>query len=353
MSEKQNQKESISFINADILRDKIYTIRGVPVMLDSDLAAYYGYTTTALNQQVKRNRDKFDEDFYFQLTQKEIPLSLISQNVILNASGNRRGQHLKKMPYAFTEQGIYMLMTVLHSKLATEQSKILIRLFKQMKDILASQPLTLTEWQYKHLNEQIQTNKTKIADIEKQMLVKNDLLKFINSFNSLPPKSELTVCAGQLIEAKLAYTQIYEQARKSIFIIDNYASLKTLLMLRNVPSQISIIIFSDNLHHSLTSEEIKSFRQEFPQLKIAFRPTHNLVHDRYLILDYKCGSQKLYHCGSSSKDAGGRLTTIMPMLGDEFFWQTIKRLLDNQEWIGFRRRHQHFSSICGPIIHHD
>lgn len=101
-------------------------------MLDADLAEIYGYSTGAFNQQVKNNIEKFDDDFRFQITQTEFA-SLISKFLISNRGGTR------KMPYAFTEQGIYMLMTVLKGEQATAQSKALIRLFKQMKDYLVDE----------------------------------------------------------------------------------------------------------------------------------------------------------------------------------------------------------------------
>ena len=101
-------------------------------MLDADLAEIYGYSTGAFNQQVKNNIEKFDDDFRFQITQTEFS-GLISKFLISNRGGTR------KMPYAFTEQGIYMLMTVLKGEQATAQSKALIRLFKQMKDYIAAE----------------------------------------------------------------------------------------------------------------------------------------------------------------------------------------------------------------------
>ena len=103
------------------VRDKMYYIRGKYVMIDSDLAKIYGYTTKAFNQQVKNNIEKFDEDFMFQLTEYEYN-SLRSKNLTLKG----RGQHKKYLPYAFIEQGIYMLMTVLKGEKAIEQSKALI-----------------------------------------------------------------------------------------------------------------------------------------------------------------------------------------------------------------------------------
>ena len=119
------------------LRSKIYTIRGMQVMLDFDLAEIYGYTTKRFNEQVRNNIEKFDEDFRFQLTweELEIILSLRSRSKI-STLNTGRGSNVKYLPYAFTEQGLYMLMTVLRGDLAIRQSKILIRLFKTMKDFI-------------------------------------------------------------------------------------------------------------------------------------------------------------------------------------------------------------------------
>ena len=114
------------------LKYKIYTIRGLQVMLDVDLAEIYGYTTKAFNQQVKNNIDRFDDDFRFQLTSEEMD-NLRSK--ILTANFSRMSRSL---PYAFTEQGIYMLMTVLKGELAVSQSKMLIRMFKDMKHFIQS-----------------------------------------------------------------------------------------------------------------------------------------------------------------------------------------------------------------------
>ena len=115
--------------NENDLKDKIYMIRGVQVMLDKDLAEIYGYSTKAFNQQVKNNIEKFDEeDLMFQLTEEETN-NLRSNFLTANISVMSRS-----LPYAFTEQGVYMLMTVLKGELATKQSKALVRLFKKMKD---------------------------------------------------------------------------------------------------------------------------------------------------------------------------------------------------------------------------
>ena len=128
------KKPEFSLIDENLLKSRIYTIRGVKVMLDADLAEIYGYSTKAFNQQVKNNIEKFDDDFRFQLTRTEYREILGSKFLTLE-----QGKYSKTSPYAFTEQGIYMLMTVLKGEQATAQSKALIRLFKQMKDYIAAE----------------------------------------------------------------------------------------------------------------------------------------------------------------------------------------------------------------------
>ncbi len=120
-------------ITTDDIRSKVYIIRGQQVMLDKDLAEIYGYDVKRLNEQVKRNINRFPEDFMFQLKASEITDSLKSQFATLNVSENKRGMHIKKMPFAFTEQGIYMLATVLRGELAEQQSIFIMRTFREMR----------------------------------------------------------------------------------------------------------------------------------------------------------------------------------------------------------------------------
>ena len=125
-------KPDFSLIDENFLKSRIHVIRGVKVMLDADLAEIYGYSTSRFNEQVKYNIDRFDEDFRFQLKKEELS-GLISEFPTSKRGGTR------KMPYAFTEQGVYMLMTVLKGERAIAQSKALIRLFKQMKDYIVAE----------------------------------------------------------------------------------------------------------------------------------------------------------------------------------------------------------------------
>lgn len=120
-------KTEIAIHNSEWIKDKIYTIRGEQVMLDFELAEIYGYETKRFNEQVKNNIERFDDDFRFQLTEDEFNAILRSKNSTSSWGGTRY------KPYAFTEQGIYMLMTVLKGELAVAQSKMLIRMFREMK----------------------------------------------------------------------------------------------------------------------------------------------------------------------------------------------------------------------------
>ena len=147
-------------INAEYLKEFIYSIRGVRVMLDADLAKIYGYSTKDFNRQVKNNIEKFEQDFMFQLTDEECEI-LRCKNSTSSWGGRRYN------PYAFTEQGIYMLMTVLKGDLATKQSKALIRIFKQMKDyIVDNQPL-LGQREYLQLSLQTTQNTQDLLDLRK------------------------------------------------------------------------------------------------------------------------------------------------------------------------------------------
>ena len=154
----ETSKETV-LISDDIIKNKIYYIRNQRVMLDFELAEIYGYTTTRFNEQVKNNSEKFDDDFMFQLTKSEFD-NLISKKSTSSWGGRR------KLPYAFTEQGIYMLMTVLKGQLAVKQSKALIRLFKQMKDFVVENRDFISSKELAQIALQTNQNIKDIAEIK-------------------------------------------------------------------------------------------------------------------------------------------------------------------------------------------
>ena len=296
-----------SLIDENMLKSRIYTIRGVKVMLDADLAEIYGYSTGAFNQQVKNNIEKFDDDFRFQITQTEFA-GLISKFLISNRGGTR------KMPYAFTEQGIYMLMTVLKGEQATAQSKALIRLFKQMKDyiIAENQNLLGTNGIVQIATQTVQ-NTQDIARLSVEMQENRDALqKVMENFVDPSTHKHFLILNGQRLDADVAYTQIYGMAKKSITIIDDYIGVKTLDLLRQIAKGVSVTIYSDNRSfESLTEQMQKDFLAVRPDVKFAINKTKDKFHDRYIFLDYGLKSEKLFHCGASSKDVGNKITTIM------------------------------------------
>ena len=229
-------------IDETLLKSRIYTIRGVKVMLDADLAEIYGYTTKAFNQQVKNNIEKFDDDFRFQLSSKEV--DECSRSKILTLNGGHRGTNIKYAPYAFTEQGIYMLMTVLKGERATAQSKALIRLFKQMKDyIVAENHQLLGTAGIAQIAAQTVQNTRKIATVSAEVKelsgevrdIRSDLGKINVDLrmvmeNFVDPSSfrHFLLLNGHKLEADVAYAQIYGMAKKSVLIIDNYVNIQTL-----------------------------------------------------------------------------------------------------------------------------
>ena len=309
-------------INVETLKSKIYIIRGQQVMLAADLAEIYGYTTKAFNQQVSNNIEKFDEDFRFQLTWAEVE-DLRSKFLTANINSKSRYE-----PYVFTESGIYMLMTVLKGELAIRQSKALIRAFKLMKDYISQNPVLLTSTEVARLSVQISEHAHEISEIKENMVTKDDLTKVIQSF-SLPDKGiEYVIYAGQTFEADAAYADIYRKVKKKLYIVDNYIGPKTLLMLKSVPANVEVIIFSDNLNNILRQSELAAFQTEYPNVQLSFQKTGGKFHDRYIIVDYKNRSEKIYHCGASSKDAGKKITTISQADNRKLYYPMIEDLLN-------------------------
>ena len=326
-------KNEIAIVTESDIRGKIYIIRGQKVMLDADLAAIYGYTTGAFNQQVKRNQERFPEDLMFQLTPQDIPDSLKSQNVILNESGNKRGLHMKKIPYAFTEQGVYMLMTVLKGDLAVRQSLALIRLFKHMKDYLIDSQGVIGQQEILKLSVQTAENTREIHEIKQNMATKDDLTRFMKGFVDEHIGREFLFMDGQMVEADAAYSKIFGLAKKTIYLIDNYVGIKTLALLKNASPKVRIIVFTDNPQRTLHLTEYQDFCRQYPNMKISFQRTMDKFHDRYIVLDYKTRAEKTYVCGASSKDAGRRVTSVTKSTLKIAYHPMVDALLNNPPYI--------------------
>ena len=318
-----NNNLEVIELTQENIESMIYEIRGQKVMLDFDLARIYGYETKYLNRQVQRNIDKFPEDFMFQLNEIESEKTSWCQNVTLNKSGNNRGFNVKYLPYAFTEQGIYMLMTVLKGELAVKQSLSLIRLFKQMKDYISSNTL-LGYNEVIKLTKQVEKHDRHLKKID------NKLETVMDYFADPSAYKHFLILDGERFEAEEAYEKIYSLANQSIIIIDDYISIKTLRLLRHVNKCITIIIFSDNVSKDfIIDEDLTDFEKEY-DIKITLFPTHNKFHDRYIMIDYKTDNEKLFDCGSSSKDAGNKVTTIMLVEKPELYHSLLDELLEQK-----------------------
>ena len=327
-------------VTEELLREKLYEIRGVKVMLDADLAEIYGYTTKAFNQQIKNNLEKFDDDFMFELSDEEVD-DLRSKNLTANLSSKSRYN-----PHVFTEQGLYMLMTVLRGELATKQSKALVRTFKKMKDYIIGSKGLIGQREVIQLSLQTIENTAEISklrmdigSVEKQMsdvmdqlndvVTKSELADMMNSFVSDEDNGWL-LYNTKYCSADVAYSSIYGQAKKSVYVIDNYIGLRTLVMLKNVPSGVDIKLFSDNVvSGKLHNVEYNDFLREYPGLRITMQHTGGVFHDRFIVLDYGTKDERVFLCGASSKDAGARITTIVEDFGVQKYDPIIKKLLKN------------------------
>ena len=319
--EKQND---IVHIEQKDIANLIYTVRGQKVMLDSDLAKIYGYETKRLNEQVKRNITKFPDDFMFELTNDEVQ-DLWSQNATANINVMSRS-----MPKVFTEQGIYMLMTILKGELAERQSIALVRVFKQMKDfILDCNQTSVTLDEFYRLATITAENTAEISRIRDVMIEKKDLDRIIKSFNDKRIPKDYVLLNGQIVEAALAYSEIYSKAKKTIYIVDNYIGLKTLHLLKASKSGINVIIFSDNIGNMLSMSDYNDYMVEYGYPTISFKQTAGKFHDRYIVIDYKSKSERVYHCGASSKDAGKRTTSITLADDNTYYHDMVDMLLQN------------------------
>ena len=326
------EKDKIMIVNEQSLRDKIYLIRGKQVMLDIDLAEIYGYETRYFNRQVQNNKERFcGDDFMFQLTQEELKI-LMCKNFTSSWGGRR------KLPYAFTEQGIYMLMTVLRGDLAIEQSRALIRLFKSMKDyLIENSHFMVTPRSIISIAQKVERNTNDIQEIKKTLdnvVTKTNLSDFMKLFGFGIEQEEILILDGEPFKADLAYQKIYHRAKRKLMVIDDYISTKTLQHLLHSKTTIKLTIISDNkARPPLRNTEYVDFQKENPERSIDFIKTMKKAHDRYIILDYKTKDMKVYHCGTSSKDAGKKITTITRIKDISGYIKMIDDLLANSSLV--------------------
>jgi len=310
-------KNEIKLTNEKI-ESMIYIIRNQKVLLDFELAEIYGYDTKSFNQQVKNNYKKFDVDFRFKLNDEEW------ENIARSKKLTAKIWNRRFTPYVFTEQGVYMLMTVLKGDLAIKQSKTLIRTFKRMKDYIIENRNILECGNYNKLSQIVESNSNRINKIEEKIDTVMDNFIDPNTYK------HYLILNGEKIEADIAYESIYKLANKSIYIIDNYINLKTLQLLKSCKSNVDVIIFTNNKSkNKLNINYINDFINETKN-NISIKNNDNRFHDRYIILDFNTRNEKIYLCGSSSKDSGNKITTIVKLEHTKQYENLIKEILNNE-----------------------
>ena len=311
--------ENTELMTVDNICNRVYVIRGQQVMLDYDLAEIYGYEVKRLNEQVKRNITRFPEDFMFQLTKDEIPEDFLkSQIATLNENGNKRGLHIKKLPFVFTEQGIYMLATVLRGELAEQQSIFIMRAFREMRHYIKQNQQFVTQSEMRLVTAKVSEISVQVAGVvdwknkaeDRFDSIQRSIDTLNENFVSDKDFKNFVIYKGQKFEADAAYIDIYQQAKKSIYVVDDYVNTKTLQLLSQKQAGVEVILFTENGHGKrgfLTTSVVNDFIQEYPPLRI--KPNAD-CHDRLIVLDYGLTTEQAYHCGASSKDAGKKLYSI-------------------------------------------
>ena len=288
---------SISLIpTEDSIKSRIYTIRGVQVMLDLDLAQLYGVEAKQLNRQVKRNIDRFPPDFMFQLTRDEC---LRCQIGTINGG---RGQHLKYMPHAFTENGVAMLSGVLRSPTAIEINIRIMRVFNEMRRTLASMAPILARLAETE-RRQLEDRTRQITDQTRNEERFDTIFKAMDG-GDFPPQK--IFYDGQLWDARAFVDRLVKRAKRSLVLVDNWATVETLDMLaakqRGVAATVVTSEHRDgkgNPRPKILPADIAKFNAQYPTLSVRFREN---FHDRFLVVDDK----ELYLVGSSLKDLGKR-----------------------------------------------
>ena len=278
-------ENKISILEENTIRSKILVIRGQQVMLDFDLAQIYGYETKNFNRQVKNNIERFDSDFMFQLSDSEFEEILRCKNFTSSWGGTRYN------PYAFTEQGIYMLMTVLKGNLAVTQSKMLIRTFKEMKHFIQNNS---------HLFAELDTIKRHLleSDLHHKETDKKikELFSLMDKYNI--KETQGIFFQGQIFDAYAKFESFLSAAKKEIILIDNYVDLSILQRLAKKKKGVNVTIYT-NPKTKLTDQDIQTFNTQYPALTVNYTTK---THDRFLIID----NSTIYHIGASLKDLGKR-----------------------------------------------
>lgn len=267
-----------------VVENRIFTIRGVQVILDRDLAELYGVKTYRLNEQVKRNIKRFPERYRFQLTEEE------TNELIANCDRFETLKHSSFCPYAFTEHGVVMLSAVLHSEEAIDISGRIVDAFVAMRRFLAANAPIFQRLE--HIEYKLLENDHKFDQVFAKLEEK-----------TLEPQQGIFF-EGQVFDAYQLICELIKSATSRIILIDNYVDESVLTMLDKRPAGVSASIFTQKISQQL-SLDIAKHDAQYPPI-----PVHvfNKSHDRFLIID-----DRVYHVGASIKDLGKKWFAILEM----------------------------------------
>ena len=290
-----NKESDVVKYETENIKNFIYTIRGKQVMLDSDVAMLYHYETKNINKAMKRNTERFPEDFCFQLTEKEVENLRFQFGTSSLEKENYGGR--RYLPYVYTEQGISMLAGVLKNEIAIQVSISIIRAFIEMRRFIL-------------LNGQVFQE---INDIKGQLLEHDK--KFDEVFDELQRKQESEFKQsiffdGQIYDAYSLVIDIIKSAKQEILIIDNYIDDSVLKMLSKKNKDVEVVILTTQ-NSNIRKLDIQKFNKQYPVLKLAYT---NKFHDRFIIID----NRELYHIGASLKDLGKKCFAISKIDDQEY-----------------------------------
>ncbi|MBQ9213341.1 MAG: ORF6N domain-containing protein [Bacteroidales bacterium] len=271
------------------IENKILMIRGQQVMLDRDLAELYGVETKRLNEQVKRNIERFPEDFMFQLTRNE--LELVKSQIATSPNNLFAGQEggTRKLPYAFTEHGVTMLSAVLKSETAIKASIQIVKAFVAMRHFVQNNAQIFAELKSMRQH-QIETD-VQLNETNRRI---DELFDRMDKYAI--DDTQGIFFQGQIFDAYAKFESFLQSATKEIVLIDNYVDLSVLQRLAKKQQGVNVTIFT-KANTPLSAQDIQTFNAQYPTLTVRHTTT---MHDRFLIID----NATLYHIGASLKDLG-------------------------------------------------
>lgn len=313
-------------VTAQTIESKIFTIRNVQVMLDKDLAELYGVETKRINEQVKRNSERFPEQFCFQLIKEEVEIlrsqiaTLNNENQILRSqivisksenadlksqnatSSSQNWGGTRKLPYAFTEQGVAMLASILKSETAVKVSIQIMNAFVQMRHFLAANGslfARLDSVEKRQIETEEKLNRNLLRIDEKLDINEKNFEKVFDALEAADLPKQGVFCDGQIFDSYKFVSDLIRKAKTSIVLVDNYVDDTVLSMLDKRKSNVSATIYTQSISKQLTLDLQKHNAQYAP---IDVRVMTNF-HDRFLFIDEKT----IYHIGASIKDLGKKV----------------------------------------------